>query len=171
MIKLIIKIYEAVVLFFGNLLGWKEETAFQFARYVMIGTSCAAVDIGVFSAIVVVSPEISAQLATTLSWICATVVHFLLNKYANFKSHSRPITSQLATYSVSATMSYLFMMVFITLFVDVLHFNEIIAKIITSAMNLLWSFPVQKFLTFGEGIIGTIKAKRANKQSQHKNND
>ncbi len=173
MVKWIVKIYEAVVLFFGNLLGWKEETAFQFARYVMIGTTCAAVDIGIFTFIVTMSGTVTAQVATTISWIFATIVHFMLNKYLNFKSYSRPVTSQLATYSISAMMSYLFMMGCITLFVDILSFNEIFSKVLSSALNLLWSFPVQKFLTFGEGIIATIKSssKKKKQDQEKKDND
>jgi putative flippase GtrA len=131
----------------------------QFATYVAIGGLTQVVDIGLF--LMLTRLHALVELAASLSIAAATVVHFSLNKYLNFRNHQRPLTHQIGTYLALGTLSLAFQVSLISLLTRLLFVDPLLAKIIALVINFPLGFLGHRYLTFGAGIRGAYVLWRA----------
>jgi putative flippase GtrA len=90
-------------------------------------------------------PHVAALLVS----LCITIpVGFLLSKYIVWTASSIKGRIQLFRYLVIVATNILLNYVFIKLFVEQLHFYPTIAKIVTTALVIVFSYLSQKHYTF-----------------------
>jgi putative flippase GtrA len=90
-------------------------------------------------------PHVAALLVS----LCITIpVGFLLSKYIVWTASSIKGRIQLFRYLVIVAINILLNYVFIKLFVEQLHFYPTIAKIVTTALVIVFSYLSQKHYTF-----------------------
>lgn len=126
-------------------------TAKQFIKYVLIGGTVAVIEMTVFI-LFTWSNKFSMEICFSISFIIATLFHFLLNKYWNFKSFERPVYFQLRTYAITVGISYTYNFIIMQVLVNFLGMPSILAKLLATASLVLWSFAMQKYITFQKGI-------------------
>jgi len=155
----------AAALKFGDLVNTIRHDALarrQFLTYVAIGGLTQVVDIGLF--VMLMRLHALVELAASVSIAVATVVHFSLNKYCNFRNHHRPLTQQIGTYLALGALSMALQVCLISLLTRLLFVSPLLAKIIALVLNFPLGFLGHRYLTFGAGIRGAYvlwRAKRA----------
>jgi len=122
----------------------------QFLAYVMIGVLTQIVDLAIFS--LLAWHRVPVELASTFSISLATILHFTLNKYANFRNYDRHVGAQLRTYLALAAISLCLQISMVSFFTRFLHLSPLIAKIITNGSNFPLNYLAHRYLTFGAGI-------------------
>ena len=125
------------------------EWGFQLARYVVVGGIVFCIDVGLF--LVLIHNHISPLVAATCSYTVAITAHFLLNKFANFRAHERPIHHQALTYGFVAITCWITTLAIIQMGVAMVHLSPLISKLAAIAFNLPIGFLGHRYLTFGQG--------------------
>lgn len=129
------------------------------ARYLAIGAFVFCVDVGSFQAFV--RAGLFLPVATTTSFLLATVTHFTLNRFLNFRNFERSIIQQARTYVVVAGVALLIQNAAVLTGVYVFHLLPLLSKIIGIAINIPIGFLGHRYLTFGDGIAGTLRRYRS----------
>jgi putative flippase GtrA len=127
---------------------------FQLARYLTIGGIVFCIDVGSFAGFLRVG--IPLLVTTTISYLLGITSHFLLNKYVNFRAHDRPAHSQAVTYGIVAFVCWLTTLGIVKGAV-LLGAPPLGGKLLAIAFNLPLGFFGHRHLTFGRGILSTIR--------------
>ncbi len=140
-----------------GLKAWPESSKHVVA-YAAIGALAVGVDVSLFQGFVLARwvPEGAAAVAGTVS-MC---FHFTLNKYGNFRDHTRPLHQQAGTYLIVLCAWWLVTMSIITIMTRVFMQPPLLAKLIAVVVNFPMGFLAHRYLTFGKGIVATYKAWR-----------
>lgn len=121
-----------------------------FATYLAIGGGTFVVYLTVFS--ILQSHGIPLPVASSIAYFTTPPVHFILNRYFNFRRFDRSLHDQARTYLVVIAVQWL-----VTLaIVDVLSAHGVhptIAAILAVAVNVPCGFLANRYLTFGVGIV------------------
>lgn len=119
-----------------------------FLRYATIGVVVVAVDLTAFQ--MLVSLHVLLPLATTVAFVAATVVHFLLNKVWTFRVKGAPHAYQL---SAIAVLFASFSVTQLVIEIAVLEFglSPLAAKILALFVQLPVSFFGHRYFTFRKG--------------------
>ena len=125
-----------------------------FVRFLAIGTFVAAIDIGSLDGLLALG--VYLPIATTISYGLAVSVHFTLNKYANFRSFSRPAFAQMQTYGAVAVFQWLIVLAIVEVGVH-FGFRADVSKAIAIVVNIPVGFFGHRHLTFGPGILAVIR--------------
>ena len=126
----------------------------QFSRYLAIGLLVAGVDTGSFA--LGIRQHIALLLATTIAYILGVIAHFTLNRLLNFRNFDRQWHEQARTYGAIVTCQFLITLGIVGAGVG-LGLQPIAAKIIAAATNVPVGFFAHRYLTFGPGIIASIR--------------
>ena len=127
---------------------------FQLARYLTIGGIVFCIDVGSFAAFL--RGVVPLLITTTLSYSLGIASHFTLNKYVNFRAHDRPAHSQAVTYGIVAFVCWLTTLGIVKGAV-LLGMPPLGGKLLAIAFNLPLGFFGHRHLTFGRGILSTIR--------------
>lgn len=118
---------------------WRKIISFAFW-----GILTTALNVGLYYLFRAVNS--SVQTATVLAWFLCVLFAYITNKRYVFKSRGQGIVKELLLFYGSRLFSGILDVLIMSLFVTVLHFNEIISKIadeiIISAFNFMFSFLV-----------------------------
>lgn len=116
----------------------------EFILYAIIGTFCAALDFGVYSALCFILPYLWANVISTH---CGIFCSFLLNRQFNFKVKNKTVIRFLSFYivgliglGISSLLLYLL--------VDIASLNELVCKLLTIVLVAIIQFILNKFITF-----------------------
>ena len=139
-------------------LGNDRRTQLLLIRYVAIGGFVFCVDVATFQALLRAGLILPA--ATSLSFLLAMATHFTLNRFLNFRNFERTIVQQLGTYLIVAAVALLIQNGAVLSGVYLLGWPPLLAKIAGIAINLPFSFLGHRYLTFGHGIVGTLRRRR-----------
>ena len=137
----------------------RSQTQVLFARYLAIGAFVFCVDAGSFQ--VFVRAGLLLPIATSTSFLLATVTHFTLNRFLNFRNFERTVAQQARTYVIVAAVALLIQNAAVLIGVYTFHLVPLFAKIIGIAINVPIGFLGHRYLTFGDGIIGTLRRYRS----------
>jgi putative flippase GtrA len=121
-----------------------------FLVYLAIGGTAFGVYLFLFN--VLQSMNIPLTVSTSIAYFTATALHFVLNRYVNFRRFDRAVHDQARTFLAVIAMQWLITLVI----VDVLAAHGVrpaIAATIAVAVNLPGGFIANRYLTFGVGII------------------
>lgn len=139
-------------------MGNDRRTQLLLIRYVAIGGFVFCVDVATFQALLRAGLILPA--ATSLSFLLAMATHFTLNRFLNFRNFERTIVQQLGTYLIVAAVALLIQNGAVLSGVYFLGWPPLLAKIAGIAINLPFSFLGHRYLTFGHGIVGTLRRRR-----------
>ena len=131
--------------------GWQ----YQLLRYCTIGGLVFLVDIGLYAALLRTALPLWA--AVTIAYCVAVCIHFALNKYWNFRKHDRPIQDQASTHVFVVGFCLLTTIAVVGTLVTYLGVNPLVAKVVAVAVNVPIGFLGVRYLTFGRGIVGTVR--------------
>ncbi|HEX7343977.1 MAG TPA: GtrA family protein [bacterium] len=130
-------------------------------NYVWIAGIATFVDTGVL-VLLRVRIGLYVWLSAALGYLCGMATNFLLNKYVNFASKDRSILHQARTFFIVASIGLALTSLLMELLVQKLHLPLLVAKAISIAIVMFWSFWGHKTLTF-QGGIRQFVAKKLNR--------
>lgn len=128
---------------------------YQLARYASIGGFVTCLDFGSFTLLLRAGWPLLAVI--TGSWAIAVAAHFSLNKYVNFRAHDRPTHHQLVTYGIVAFTTWLTTTAIVKGAVA-LGASPLAGKAIAIVFNVPLGFFGHRHLTFGRGIVATVRS-------------
>jgi putative flippase GtrA len=127
---------------------------FQLARYATIGGIVLCIDVGTFAGLL--RAGVALLLTTSIAYGLGIATHFTLNKYVNFRAHDRPVHSQAITYGIVAFICWLTTLGIVRSAVA-LGLPPLGGKLLAIAFNLPLGFLGHRYLTFGRGILSTVR--------------
>lgn len=125
--------------------------------YVIVGVLTTAVDYIVFAIVNEtlkkggVGVTESSSAATVVSWIAAVLFAYVTNKFFVFKSQEKgflPVLKEMASFFAARLISGVIVLGMMYVLVDKMHINEYIAKVLTSAFNLVFNYVASKLIIF-----------------------
>lgn len=128
------------------------EERLHFFTYAAIGVFVQMVDVGLFRQLIM--RHWIAECAAVLAGSIAMLVHFLLNKYCNFRSNGRSTYEQCVTYLAVAAVWWAITLSVIAGMTRLLAMAPLEAKLMAVVINFPLSYLGQRHLTFGSGIVG-----------------
>ena len=151
----------------GALSEPNRRTLYFFLRYIAIGGVVFCVQVGSFKFMLEAVnlapalPRASYLLgAGTLSYGLALLCHFSLNRILNFRNFERSPLQQAQTYGVIVFFQWLLTLAVIQLG-TACGLNPVYAVIASIAINLPIGFLSHRHLTFGPGILATVRKLRS----------
>lgn len=87
-------------------------------------------------------------IAVLISYPIGVATNFFLNKYINFKNHTRHIVKQVSVFIAINIAGLFFTMLLMLLFVQGLGLWDLAARVLTLAIVFLFSFSMHRALTF-----------------------
>ncbi len=119
----------------------------QFIKFSLIGGFNTLVDLAVyvFFTRIVYWHYLSAAI---MAFFLAASCSFLLNKYWTFKVNHQSFSGQYFKFILVASGGLLWTLFFLYIFVDHLHWYDILAKVLTIIIVMNWNFWLQKLWTF-----------------------
>ncbi|MBD3156528.1 hypothetical protein GF369_01745 [Candidatus Peregrinibacteria bacterium] len=87
-------------------------------------------------------------LATALAFMVAVIVNFNLHKRWTFHDTSHNLKRQFTAFFVISIMNFVLTLVFMFIFVDLVHLWYVLAKIITATLVLIFSYIMNRLWTF-----------------------
>jgi putative flippase GtrA len=115
--------------------------------YVLFGGLATIVDWSVF-ALGIYSFGMHYALAVTISFSFGSITNFTLNKYLNFQNKYKKVHLQFLLYLVIALIGLALTILFMWLMIDGMAIGEFTARVITTAIVLIYNFLGHKFVTF-----------------------
>ncbi|HTX59255.1 MAG TPA: GtrA family protein [Verrucomicrobiae bacterium] len=128
---------------------------YQLARYLTIGGLVFVVDIGAFTLFLRLHWWLPAGTAT--AYALGVIAHFTLNKYVNFRAHDRSVHSQAVTYGAVVGFCLLTTLAIVSGAVA-LGLPPLAGKLLAVAANVPIGFLGHRHLTFGRGILASLRA-------------
>ncbi|MBN1700107.1 MAG: GtrA family protein [Spirochaetales bacterium] len=135
----------------------------QFITYIPLAGLATLVDWGsfyLFTRILRFDPYISVIVSYTLGGL----TNYTLNKIFNFRDKVKTIGYQMAVYAVIMAISYGLTLLFMFLLIKVLFINELVARMMTTAVVLIYNFIMHRSFTFNEKIQAVIAEKLNNRK-------
>lgn len=84
---------------------------------------------------------------TSISWICAVIFAFFMNKYIVFNNNKRSI-KQAISFFLARILTYLIEVTIMYITVEILLQNEYVMKIIAQVIIIILNYILSKFIIF-----------------------
>ena len=120
-----------------------------FIRYVSVGAVVVVVDVACFQTLVIL--QVPLPLTTSIAFIIATLVHFMLNKAWTFRVGGAPHGYQVTAYVSVLFASFVVTQLVIETSVLIFHAIPIVGKFAALLIQLPVSFLGHRYFTFREG--------------------
>lgn len=118
----------------------------RFLRYLFVGVSTFVLDFGLLY-ILHGRLKLNLPLSVTLSYVVTITYNFTLNLKWTFDSTEKTsLHRHLIPYLVLLAINYIFNVVFISLLSR--HTNYLIAKFIAASLQIMWTYPIYRFVIF-----------------------
>ena len=118
-----------------------------FFLYLLFGGLATVVDWGAY-AIGIYLIELNYILAVTISFSLGSITNFALNKYLNFQNKYKKLHLQFLLYLVIALIGLALTILLMWLMIESIQMDKFVARIITTAIVLIYNFLGHKFVTF-----------------------
>lgn len=128
----------------GNLL--KSEDFIQLVKYGLIGVLGLFVDFGIY-ALLTMLLKMNPELANFISSSCGLINNFFWNSYTNFKVNDHML-KRFVEYYIVGQITTIFTTVCLFIFVNLLHQDKMIVKVVATIAATLLQFGVNKAITF-----------------------
>lgn len=124
----------------------------EIINYLIIGVLTTLISIGVYIVLTVtiLNPNnaIELQIANIISWIIAVLFAYITNRKYVFESKNKNILSELIKFSGSRITTLLIEIIFMFIFVSLIHFNDKIMKIIAQIIVIVLNYVLSKLFVF-----------------------
>lgn len=133
----------------------KEITMFlynhQLVRYIFVGGTTFFIDI-VILYILHQGLKFNIEISTATAYVLSIIYNFILNRQWTFSTREKEsLKKHMAAYGLLLSFNGLFTVVSVSLMSHVIYFG--LAKIITVAIQVTWTFPIYKNVIFTkEGV-------------------
>lgn len=123
-----------------------NKTIIQFAQYLVVGGLATLVEWGCFY---LFSPVfgINYLLSTALAFVFSTFSNWLFGKWIMFKNKGNPFLELLKIY-LASIVGLLLNLVLMWLLVEKLTVDEMVSKMITTAIVFGWNFFIRKLVIY-----------------------
>jgi len=118
-----------------------------FFRYLLFGGLATIVDWFVYY-VSVYSFNFHYALSVTFSFMLGSITNFSLNKYFNFRNKYKKLHNQFFVYLIIAFIGLLFTIFLLWVFIDLLLVDKFLARVIATAVILVYNFLGHKYVTF-----------------------
>lgn len=122
-----------------------QHTRFRFARFIVVGGTAYAVQ---WLTMKLFAPWFATNIAFTLSFICSTTTHYLLNRFWALPSVRTDSWRQLGEYLATACVSYVINFGLFRLCIDVFGLGKLWATAIAVPPSTLVVFLLLNFRVF-----------------------
>lgn len=124
----------------------------EIINYLIIGVLTTLISIGIYTilTISILNPNnaIELQIANVISWIIAVLFAYITNRKYVFESKDKNILGELIKFSGSRITTLLIEIVFMFIFVSLIHFNDKIMKIIAQIIVIVLNYVFSKIFVF-----------------------
>jgi putative flippase GtrA len=117
----------------------------QFLTYAFCGGMGVALDFGVYT--LLVRAGLFYQIANVISYACGTLLSFVLNRAITFRVMDAPLR-RLATFFAVAFAGYLLSAASLQAMVAWLHWDKLIAKLVSIVVVVLTQYTLNSRVTF-----------------------
>ena len=118
-----------------------------FFIYLLFGGVATIIDWSAF-AFGTYSLGMNYVLAVTISFSLGSITNFTLNKYLNFKNRYKRVHIQFLLYLVIAVIGLVFTIFFMWIMIEGMLIDKFLARVITTAIVLVYNFLGHKYVTF-----------------------
>ncbi len=119
----------------------------QFIRYCVSGSVATAVDFGLFLALTRLA-GVYYVAANIVSFLCAVVVNYALNRKWTFKSTSKRVMRQFFSFGLIALGGVAINTTLLYVFVSRFQIWDIAAKALATVIVLFWNYFLNRHITF-----------------------
>ena len=92
--------------------------------------------------------SLSTAVSTVLAWIISVIFAFFTNKIFVFKSNNKNYLKEMVAFFGCRLFSGIVDLVIMVVFVDLLHFNSIVIKILSNVVVVILNYFFSKFFIF-----------------------
>ena len=124
----------------------KSESFIQLVKYGLIGILGLIVDFGVYALLTILF-KMNPELANFISSSCGLINNFFWNSFTNFKVHDH-LFKRFIEYYIVGQITTLFTTICLFIFVNLLHQDKMLVKVIATIIATLLQFGVNKAVTF-----------------------
>lgn len=121
-------------------------------RYVIVGVLTTAVSLGAYYLCVYTvldaTKPIELQAANVISWIAAVTFSYFANRVYVFESKNQNILKEAVNFYLARVGTLLIDMLFMFVFVSVLHINDRIAKLGVQVIVMILNYIFSKLFVF-----------------------
>lgn len=155
----ILPILALLVVYVAYLIGKKFPIIFQFAKYAVVGFANTAVDFGILNLLMWLTKIYSGKeifLINSISFLVAVTHSYIWNKLWTFRAKGKDVTEQFLQFVAVSLVGILInggIVYIITTWVSPMFGLSAVvwanvAKIVASAVSLIWNFTGYKFIVF-----------------------
>ena len=127
-----------------------ENGLIKFFRYAFVGGIAFVVDYMLFVIVSLILPDtkLSVVLATTAGFIMGLITNFILSKKFVFTEEAvvKNTTAEFTAYTIIGIIGYFLNILLMMLFIKII--NKYVAKIIVSAIVLVYNYLARKILLY-----------------------
>lgn len=120
----------------------------HFAGYAAIGALGVALYLGVLWLLLHVG--VARYVAVTAAYAVALTVHFILNRFSNFKAFDRPVHQQAPVYLLTVLVNYLVMLCTVAFGTRYWHMSAFEASVLAGFVTLPIGFLGTRYLAFNK---------------------
>lgn len=128
-------------------------------NYLVFGVITTAINILSY-AILTKSFYVDFKTATTIAWILSVFFAFFSNKYYVFKQrnkHIAVILKELRSFFFSRILSYGLDLFSMVLLIELLHFKDLVAKVIANILVIAFNYFASKYFIFKQHLESDTK--------------
>lgn len=122
----------------------KKNNIIQFIKYCFVGGLATIFDWGTYSLLLYWNVEYLP--ATAEGFIIGIIINYIISKKTVFTTESKVGKYDLLLYFVIGLIGLFFSIALMYGFVDILSVNKIFARMITTAIVLIWNFLARKVI-------------------------
>lgn len=122
----------------------KKNNIIQFIKYCFVGGFATIFDWGTYSLLLYWNVEYLP--ATAGGFIIGIIINYIISKKTVFTTESKVGKYDLLLYFVIGLIGLFFSIALMYGFVDILSVNKIFARMITTAIVLIWNFLARKVI-------------------------
>ena len=138
-----------------------RETRNQFIKFGFVGLGNTILDLGVYILLTrsLHFFAVNYLLANTISWICAVMFSFTMNRYWTFKAHFHSAArTQYAKFFIVSVVSLLLSQITLFVAVDVVGIHDLAGKAASIVIVMFWNFFMNKKWTFRHAAVQHINS-------------
>lgn len=128
----------------------KKVTQFEISRFFLAGVVATLVDW--FTFFFLISFGIHYQISLFASMFLGAITNYIINRIFTFKSKTKYVATQVATHLTVAAMGWLVSAGIMFLLVELLTWNVMLARIITTLLVFVLNYVMHKNITFNKRI-------------------
>ena len=122
-----------------------------FLTYLLIGAFAVGIDFVILA--LLLRNGVIVPLAVSIAFFCSVLVHFILNKYYNFRNFDRTLWEQAKTYIVLSVTVWLLTVGWVEFFTREFGIPVLIAKALSTPLTVVIGYLSTRYLAFGPGIV------------------